>query len=391
MTMYAINIPTPVVMGAGSLEHLAQAQLPGSHALIVTSNGTSMRANGYLERVEAHLAARGVKSSLYACIGANPTTAQVDAGGAAANAAEADFLIALGGGSVIDATKGIAIVATNAGKYWDFVQSGTGGRKPVKNKPLPIVAIVTTAGTGSETDSCGVVTNPDTHEKIGFGTRDTFPVLSISDPELMCTVPAHLTAYQGFDALFHCMEAYLNVNVSLPGDMYALEGIRRLAKALPRVVADGSDVDGRELMAWGAYLGGVVIEVSGLTSQHSIEHALSAYHPTLPHGAGLIMLSRAWFGRLVKAHDEKLDVRLANVAQALSGKTSLASDLVPALQCVLERTGCDELKMSHYGIKPDEFKTFAKNARAAMGGLFDFDPVQLSDADVVKILEESYA
>lgn len=388
--MIDYHIPTRTLLGCGVLERLGDLPLPGSQALIVTSSGQSVRSNGYLERVEGLLAKRGIKTSLYACVGANPTTDQVDAGGASANAAGAEFIVAIGGGSVIDAAKGIAIVATNPGKYWDYVQGGTGGGKAVGNKPLPLIAIVTTAGTGTETDRCGVVTNPATHEKIGFGTEDTFPLFSLSDPELMCTVPAHFTAYQGFDALFHCMEGYINNRESLAGDMYALEGMRRLAKTLPRVVADGSDVEGREIMAWGAYLGGIVIEVTGLASEHSIEHALSAYHPNLPHGAGLLLISRAWFGKLVKAHDEKLDERLANMAQAISGKTSLAADLVPAIQCLIDRTGCDHLRLADYGIKPEEFKTLAKNARTAMGALFDLDPITLTEDDVIDILKESY-
>ena len=149
------------------------------------------------------------------------------------------MLFRSGGGSSIDAAKAISVMARNPGDYWDYVSGGTGKGKAVPNAPLPVVAVTTTAGTGTEADPWTVTTNEETQEKIGFGYEKTFPVLSVVDPELMVSVPPRLTAYQGFDALFHSTEGYLNRTASPISDLMALEAIRLIGKSLPRAVRDG--------------------------------------------------------------------------------------------------------------------------------------------------------
>lgn len=161
---------------------------------------------------------------------ANPLKSTVMAGGAFAREQGCDFIVALGGGSVIDASKAIAIVATNDGDIWDYVYGGTGGCQRIGTNPLPVLAITTTAGTGSEVDAFSVITNEETNEKIGLGgDARLFPQTAIVDPELMTSVPPMFTAYQGFDALFHSVEAYIAKSASLMSDMYALTAIENIA------------------------------------------------------------------------------------------------------------------------------------------------------------------
>ena len=161
-------VPTKALFGAGELNNLHKQALPGRRAMLVISNGKSTRANGYLARTEEQLAKAGVEYFVFDKVEANPLKSTVMAGGAFAREHGCDFVVALGGGSVMDASKAIALMAANGGDLWDYVQSGTGGRKTPERDPLPIVAITTTAGTGSETDSGGVITNPETHEKTGI-------------------------------------------------------------------------------------------------------------------------------------------------------------------------------------------------------------------------------
>ncbi|HAK44343.1 MAG TPA: alcohol dehydrogenase, partial [Spirochaeta sp.] len=202
-------IPTRVLFGPGKLNDLAKEPLPGKKALIVVSSGTSMKKFGYLERVQNLLASQNVESVVFDKILPNPILDHVTEGAEMAKAEGCDFIVGLGGGSSIDSAKSIAIMAKNSGNYWDYVNGGTGKGQPVENGVLPIVAITTTAGTGTEADPWTVITHQDRDEKIGFGTEETFPVLSVVDPELMTSVPAHLTAYQGFDAFFHAVEGYI--------------------------------------------------------------------------------------------------------------------------------------------------------------------------------------
>jgi alcohol dehydrogenase len=139
----------------------------------------------------------------------------------------------------------------HAGDLWDYAFGKTGKAMPIANKPLPIIAITTTAGTGSEVDQWRVIPNPETNEKIGFGGIDElFPVLAIVDPELMKTVPPKFTAYQGFDALFHSMEGYISSFHNVMSDMYALTAIENVGKYLVRAVKDGNDIEAREGMAF---------------------------------------------------------------------------------------------------------------------------------------------
>ena len=377
------------IFGPGKLAELHKQILPGKKALIVISAGKSMRANGYLKRVQAELEMAGVESVIFDKILPNPIHKHVMEGAALAKAESCDFVVGLGGGSSIDSAKSIAVMATNPGDYWDYISGGSGKEKPVVNAPLPIVAITTTAGTGTEADPFTVITKEDTEEKIGFGVDGTFPVLSIVDPELMASVPAHLTAYQGFDALFHSTEGYLNRTANPISDMFALKAIELIGKSLPTAVKNGQDLEARTNVALANTLAGMVESLSGCISEHSIEHALSAYHPALPHGAGLIMISAAYYENFAKK--EECAERMVQMAKALGDEDAREPmDFVKRLRALQKACGVDDLKMSEYGVDGNDLLKYAVKARDTMGGLFEVDPVLVTEEDCVWILKESY-
>ena len=373
-------IPTKVLFGPGKLDQLGTETLPGKKALIVISSGTAMRKFGYLERVQKLLQGQGVEFVVFDKIMPNPIKEHVMEGAAMARENGCDFVVGLGGGSSIDSAKAMAIMAKNPGDYWDYIHGGSGKGKPVENGALPIVAITTTAGTGTEADPWTVITNKD--EKIGFGDFScTFPVLSVVDPELMTSVPPKLTAYQGFDAFFHAAEGYI-ANIATPvSDLYALESIRLLAKYLPFAVNKGDDIEARGYVALANTLSGMVESTSSCTSEHSLEHALSAFHPELPHGAGLIMLSEAYFSHFQK----QLPERFSSMAKAMG-----ADDFVLALVKLQEDCGVRGMKLSDYGVTEAELPEVAKNARRTMGALYTLDRVQLTDQDAEAILRASF-
>lgn len=386
---FNMYVPTKILFGAGTLNELGKQQLPGKKAVIIISNGKSTRANGYLSSTEEQLAQAGVATSVFDKIQPNPLKETVMEGAAFVKAQGADFIVALGGGSVIDSAKAIAVMAANPGDLWDYIASGTGKGQPIKNKPLPIVAISTTAGTGSEADAGCVITSPETNEKVGLKTPDLFPVLCIEDPELMKSVPAHYTAYQGFDALSHSLEGYISKFANLMSDMYAITAIENVGRYLARAVKDGNDIEARTHVAFGNILSGTVMCVGTTSSQHSLEHALSAYHHNLPHGAGLIMLSRAYFGNVIAHH--ACDERFIRMAKAMGMENAdKPEDFLTVLQKLLEDCGVADLKMSDYGITPNEFTKMADNAMGPMGGLFACDRVALTKEDVIGIYQKSY-
>ncbi len=380
-------MPSRVLFGKGKLKELHKINLPGKKALIVMSSGNSIKKYGYLESLQNELKLSDIEYVVYDKVLPNPIKEHVMEGAQIAKDNKCDFIIGIGGGSSIDSAKATAIMATNPGDYWDYVGGGTGKSNPIPNTPLPLIAITTTAGTGTECDPWMVITH--NNEKIGFGNERTFPFLSIVDPELMITVPTKLTAYQGFDALFHSTEGYINSTANEMSDLYALKAITLVGEYLERVIKNGNDELAREKIALANTLSGFVESTSGCTSEHSIEHAMSAYHPELPHGAGLIMISLEYYKTI--ALSNSCNERMVDMAKAL-GKTDAktASDFVVALEELQVKCGVDNLKLSDYNIKRDEFDAIATNARETMPGLFQVDPCEIDHKAVVNILEKSY-
>ncbi len=374
-------IPTKIHFGAGSLKELATAKLPKGKALIVTG-GTSTTKLGFVDRVKKLLLENGNESIVYSNITPNPNLSEVMEAASIAKENGCTFIVGLGGGSSLDAAKAIAIMCTNSGDFWDYVNGGTGKGKALEAAPLPMVAITTTAGTGTEADPWMVITNGK--EKIGYGDFDlTYPEISIVDPELMVSVPAHLTAYQGFDALFHSLEGYI-ANIASPmSDMFALESIRLLGKYLPVAVKEPNNIEARGYVALANTLAGFVESLSSCTSEHSIEHALSGFHHELPHGAGLIMISKAYFNFFKDVCPERTSV----MAYTLGNKKG---DIVSALEELKIACNVADLKMSDFGIKEELFLEYAKHAFSDMGGLFALDRKELTIDDVVEMLKASY-
>ena len=230
--VFSLYIPTKLIFGCGEINKLSSEKLPGKKALVVISAGTSMRKYGYLQKVLAQLRLNHVETVVYDKILPNPIKEHVMEAAAICREERCDFVVGLGGGSSIDSAKSIAVMACNDGDYWDYVSGGTGKGRPI-SKALPIIAIPTTAGTGTEMDPWTVITHETAQEKIGFGCPLTYPTLSIVDPELMVSIPPELTAFQGFDAFFHAAEGFI-ANCATPiSDLYALEAIRLLYKYLP--------------------------------------------------------------------------------------------------------------------------------------------------------------
>lgn len=379
MKPFVNHIPTKLYFGAGQLGMLGTLPMPGKRALVVITSGKSMRSSGTLDRVVKLLEHNHVSAVVYDKVQANPTREQVMEGAALAKQEQCDFVIGLGGGSPIDASKAIAIMAANPGDYWDYVSGGSGKALPIPNPALPIIAITTTAGTGTEADPWSVVTNGN--EKIGFGGEMTFPKISIVDPELMLTVPPQLTAFQGFDAFFHAAECFL-ANCATPiSDLYCLKSVELICKSLPRAVRDGEDLAARTDVALANTLSGMAEATSCCTSEHSLAHAIGGFHPNVPHGAALIMISKAWF----KFYALRAPKQFAALAKAAG-----QSDFLGALDKLQRDCGVDELKMSDYGITREELSAINDNAWETMGGLFELDRVKMNREESLSILEESY-
>ena len=389
MISFNFNNPTNIVFGSGTLNTLSEQALPGKKALLLISNGKSTKVNGSLDKVKEQLAKAGVEYAVFDKIMENPVKEVIMEGAAFARENGCDFILALGGGAVLDSSKAIAAMAANSGDLWDYVHGGTGKGKPLANKGLPIVTVPTSSGTGSEVNCWGVISNLETKEKIGFGDPCLVPVLAVVDPELMKTVPPKYTAYQGFDALFHNTEVMMSKGINVFSEAIALSAIENIAKYLPRAVKDGSDIEAREHVAYGSTVAGITMQLTSTTAQHSMEHAMSAYHHNLPHGAGLIMISVEFARYFIERH--ACDGQFVKMARAMGmPEAEKPEDFLTALVALQKACGVDNLKMSDYGIEKSECMALAVNARETMGGLFLANPCEMTDADCAGVFEKAY-
>ena len=385
--MYNFNFynPVKVLFGPGRLNDLHNEVLPGKKALIAIG-GNSVKKYGYLGRLENQLDMAGVEHVLFEGIRPNPTRQNVMDGAKAVRDNGCDFVIALGGGSVMDCSKCIALMAANDGDIWDYSLSETGGKKNPANTALPIVCITTSAGTASEVDIASVISDDEADEKTGIFFLSMFPTISVVDSDLMMSVPSKFTAYQGMDAFFHASETVVNTKHHPMAEMFALKTIELVAKYLPRAVADGNDKEAREMMAYANTFAGYYMMC---TSAHTIEHTMGSFHPNLVHGAGLIMTAHAYYDFFAerKAAEENM-IKMAKamgVENATSGK-----DFIKALDGLIAAVGCADLKMSDEGISYEELDKYPEKIHEVLGGDLTADPLPLSDEDYLTIYRNAW-
>lgn len=388
MSIFRHFIPTEIIYGAGSLAELKTVALPGKKALVVCG-GNSLKRLGIIDDVLSILKARGIETVLFDSIIPNPVVKDVMSAASLAKEEQCDFVLGLGGGSSVDSAKAIAMMATNPGTYWDYIQVGSGGKKPFSAKGLPVVAIPTTAGTGTEVNPTSVITNPETGEKVGSACE--FPVLAIVDPELTLNITPRYTAFQGFDVLFHCIEAFISVKAAPMTDAMALEGIRLVFKSLPTAVNNGSDLAARSDVSVASTLAGMIICISSCTTAHLIEHSLSGMEPSLPHGEGLILFSKAFHGYAAKFIPERY-ARIADVigvSKPGQSDTEKARLFLEALEALKIACNVDQLRLSDHGFEESDIDKIVAGTHYIAGGAFTRDRYEISDEALAEMIRVS--
>lgn len=273
------SFPTRVVFGQGAAERLSSlcADVGMKAPLLVTDPG--LAATSMIDALRQALSSGGVAAELYSGVRSNPTASDVDEGVAAFVAGSHDGVIAVGGGSALDAGKAIAFMSRQSRSIFDFEDVGDNWTLAEASGLPPVIAIPTTAGTGSEVGRASVVTNVETHVKKIIFHPGMMPRVALLDPELTRGLPAGLTAATGFDAYVHCFEAFCAPGYHPMADGIALEGMRLIAEALPRAVADGNDMAARADMMAAAAMGAVAFQ-KGLGGVHALSHAVGATHDT---------------------------------------------------------------------------------------------------------------
>lgn len=363
---------TRVVFGSGTLSRLGPLaeELGGRHVLLVSDKGLA-RA-GHEKHALESLRGSGIEVTVFDDVQPNPTTEDVDRGLKVARAHPIDLIVGLGGGSSMDCAKGINFLLTNGGRMQDYHGVGK-ARKPM----LPMIAIPTTAGTGSEAQSFALIADAETHMKMACGDKKAACAIAILDPTLTVSLPRSVTAATGIDALSHALETYVTRPRNAVSQMFSQEAWRRLARGFPRVLADGEDIEARGEMLLGAHLAGAAIENSMLGATHALANPLSAHHG-VTHGTAIgVMLPHvirfnsqvvaplyghlAELAELCEADDPAAASRLADF---VSGLVDLSGSPTTLAACNIERPDFDRL---------------ARDAAAQWTGTFNPRPVNPTD------------
>jgi alcohol dehydrogenase len=354
--------PTPPAhFGAGAVDGVADAvRGTGSGtAVIVTDQG--LAGTAVVASVADVLAAAGLAVTVFSGVHPNPTTTNVAAGAeAVAAVAAADgrpAVVAVGGGSPIDAAKGIAVAAVNPerGRELDY-------RRTFAQPALPLVAVPTTAGTGTETNPFGVITDPVARRKFYVGGATALPAAAILDPELTVGLPPAATAATGMDALVHALESGMSRRANPWSEGIGRQAIRMISAYLPRAVADGTDLEARSQMLLAAHMAGVAFASTGLGICHAIGHSLGTRF-NIAHGVALTLV----LPQVLRFNAPGCEERLADVAFAFgAGDTGRSADwnasaAIDAVTRLAERVGMPS-RLSALGVTEADFGQIAADA-----------------------------
>ena len=277
--------PTEIIFGSGRIQEIGTVVARyGQRCLLVTSPSEAL--NPLYERIRGYLEVSGVQVEHFDGVIPNPTTDCVTEGADLAKTFGANVILGVGGGSSMDTAKAIAVEATHPGTAWDYLFFKT---QPTSNT-LPVIAVSTTSGTGSQVTQVAVMTETASKTKSAIYNSIVYPRVCIVDPDLMQSLPAYITACTGFDAFTHAFESYLHVNGTPYTDVLALEAIRLVAAYLPLAVSDGSNQEARQAMAWADTLAGLCIANAGVTLPHGIGMTISGQCPHVAHGESLAVV-----------------------------------------------------------------------------------------------------
>ncbi len=273
------NYPTTVRLGRGRLQELPDTlrEFRIARPLVVTDAGLARLS--ITQNLQELLAAANVPFSLFSEVRPNPVASGIEAGSRAFRAGRHDGVVAFGGGSALDSGKVIAFMAGQRLPVWEFEDIGDRWKRADASAIAPVVAIPTTAGTGSEVGRAGVITDEATHTKKVIFHPGMMPKVAILDPELSAGMPPKVTAGTGMDALAHCLEAYCSPSYHPMAEGIAVEGMRLCFAYLPRVVADGADLEGRAEMLAAAAMGATAFQ-KGLGAIHALSHPVGALYDT---------------------------------------------------------------------------------------------------------------
>jgi alcohol dehydrogenase len=370
LTDFDFDPQTRVVYGSGVMSRLGElAKELGDRALLVTDKG--LKDAGHEDRAIESLNEAGLSATIFDDVHPNPTTEDVDRCLAVAREANVNLIIGLGGGSSMDCAKGANFLLTNGGRMEDYWGVGK-ATKPM----LPMIAVPTTSGTGSEAQSFALIANAETHMKMACGDKKAACRIALLDPELTVTMPASVTAVTGIDAISHAVETYVTTKRNTVSQLFSRRAWSLLAKSFPRVLEDPSDLEARGGMLVGSHFAGAAIENSMLGATHALANPLSA-HFGLTHGVaiGVMLPHVVRFNAAVVG--ELYEDLAADAGLCENGDPSAAERLAQYLTVVVKDWGLPT-SLAECHVQTDLIPTMAEEAAKQWTGTFNPRPVDVN-------------
>lgn len=369
-------LPVNIEFGSGKVAKAGELTKPyGKKALIVTGH-SSAKKSGLYDKVKDSLKAEGIDSVLFDKVAQNPLTTTAAEGAAFAKENGCDVVVAIGGGSIMDCAKAIAFLAVNDGDVSDYIFG-----KKASDTALPIILIPTTCGTGSEGNGFAVLTNPDNGDKKSLRCNAIVAKVSIVDPECMMTMPKHVLASVGFDALCHNMEAYTSKIAQPFTDALSLYAVDLIAHNLVDVYKGTGSKESWEKITLASTIGGMVINTAGVTLAHGMEHPASGLKDIV-HGKGLAALTPT----IIEASYQGAPEKFAKLAKLFGGEK--AEDLAGKVRELLEDIELT-CTLSDLGIEEKDIPWMAENCTKVSAPSIANNPVVFSQEEIAEIYKKA--
>jgi alcohol dehydrogenase len=380
MLLFDFQLPTRIMFGPGALSELGAAavSLNAKRVLVVSDPG--IIAAGHTPRGMDLLRDAGLTVALFDGVGENPTTAHVDAGLALAKEFQPDAIVGIGGGSSMDCAKGINFVYSCGGRMHDYWGEGK-----ATGPLLPMIAVPTTAGTGSETQSYALIADAQTHLKMACGDKRAAFRVAILDPELTLTQPARVTALTGIDALSHAVETFVTKRRNMLSLVFSHEAWRRLAPNLSRVLAEPQDQRARARMQLGACFAGLAIENSMLGAAHALANPLTADFG-IAHGEAVgLMLPHVIRRNAQEIADQYRELVDAARAAGVHFHENEPGEALAAFVARLSQQAGLAATLTECGVTADRLPELAAAAAGQWTG--KFNPVELNEGEYLRLYE----
>lgn len=386
MSAFQFSLKTAIISGEGSLTKIGSiCQQYGANAFLVYD--PFLKGSDTIDRVTDLLGQQNIQVTEFYDVVPNPRNTTIDRGIEICRKKGCDVVLAIGGGSAIDTAKAIALVAVNGGTCWEYTERQNETVRRPDRPGLPLIAVPTTSGTGTETTNYAVINNPSEKRKCTIITPSVFPNVALIDPQLMTTIPPSITALTGIDTFAHALESYISKNATPVSEMFSLYAIELFAGNIREAVLNGENIEARDKMALACWLAGTAITNAGVTLPHALGQPLGALTDA-PHGGTLA----ACLPQVIEWTLPDCEEKFAKVAEIFDSKgtfplsTAEKAAQLPKLLRALYRHLSVDVSFGKYGLKESEIDEFVALCHKGFQQDMDAHPKTCTHEDLIALV-----